>query len=232
MNNAFIAKKDYFGLADTTNLVCKSSDEGKSNELAEATGQDGSIVAHNVYGDKIAPSNEYVMKAVTLTKSDGDIALGQISTVDDKSVCLNQLTIGTSAGSAPTINASGEQVEDSSTGNCTYSIPAFSVSKKHHAQILFNAFTFGGTGVHLKDASYTIGCSITKGEKEGVCLTHDISEGKIECAVGFIQTGSEEPTLSAGTGWDVTAAPTCSNPDADWPSWSATLTKYLAKSEN
>ena len=133
MNNAFIAKKDYFGLADTTNLVCQSSDEGKSNELAEATGQDGSIVAHNVYGEKIAPSNAYVMKAVTLTKGDGDIALGQINTVDDRSICLNQLTIGTSAGSAPTINASGEQVEDGSTDNCTYSIPAFSVSKKHHA---------------------------------------------------------------------------------------------------
>lgn len=74
--NEFIEKKDYFGIADGTRLVCSTSDEGRSNELAEATGQDGSYVAYNVYGEKIAPSNEYVMKAVTIEMSDGDIALG------------------------------------------------------------------------------------------------------------------------------------------------------------
>lgn len=74
--NEFIEKQDYFGIADGDNLVCSTADEGKSNELAEATGQDGSYVAYNVYGEKIAPSNEYVMKAVTISKSAGDIALG------------------------------------------------------------------------------------------------------------------------------------------------------------
>ena len=110
-NNAFIEKVDYFGLADGTNLVCLSSEDGKSNEVAEATGQDGSIVAHNVYGEKIAPSNEYVMKAVTITKAAGDIALGQIEeigTTNPISVCLSSLDISTSAGAAPTFSASGE----------------------------------------------------------------------------------------------------------------------------
>ena len=76
--NEFIEKQDYFGIADGDNLVCSTADEGKSNELAEATGQDGSYVAYNVYGEKLAPSNEYVMKAVTISKAQGDIALGQI----------------------------------------------------------------------------------------------------------------------------------------------------------
>ena len=114
--NQFIEKKDYFGIADGTMLVCGTSDEGKSNELAEATGQDGSYVAYNVYGEKLAPSNEYVMKAVTVSKDDGDIALGQIekpfadATPADNatSICLNNFAINTAAGSAPTFSASGE----------------------------------------------------------------------------------------------------------------------------
>lgn len=237
--NEFIEKQDYFGIADGDNLVCSTADEGKSNELAEATGQDGSYVAYNVYGEKLAPSNEYVMKAVTITKADGAIKLGQIEKPfnDDTSICLNNFAINTAAGSAPTFSASGEQVEDNSTGVCQYSIPAFEVTKKHHAQILFGAFSYnktvsGGTtstGVHLKSAAYTASGSITKGEKEGVCLTHDIVEGKIECAVEFVQVGNVKPVITPGTGWDVTSKLTCSNPDADWPSWSGTLTKYLAK---
>ena len=152
---------------------------------------------------------------------------------------MNNFAINTAAGSAPTFSASGEQVEEDSTGVCQYSIPAFEVTKKHHAQILFGAFSYnktvsGGTtstGVHLKSAAYTASGSITKGEKEGVCLTHDIVEGKIECAVEFVQVGDVKPEITPNLedGWDVTSKLTCSNPDADWPSWSATLTKYLVK---
>ena len=231
MNNEFIEKNDYFGLADGTMLVCSSSDDGRSNEVAEATGQDGAIVAHNVYGEKIAPSNEYVMKAVTFSKNEGELAIGQIHKLDDNQtcICLGSLSIGTSAGSAPTISASGEQVEDNSSGNCLFKIPAISLTKKHHAQILFNAFTFSGTGIHLKSASYNITASITKGEKEGKCLTHDVVEGKIECSVEFLSVSGDKPTLTPGDGWEVTSVPSSSNPDADWPTWSATLTKYLTK---
>ena len=231
MNNEFIEKTDYFGLADGTMLVCSSSQDGRSNEVAVATGQDGAIVAHNVYGEKIAPSNEYVMKAVTFSKNEGELAIGQIHKLDDNQtcICLGSLSIGTSAGSAPTISASGEQVEDNSTGNCLFKIPAISLTKKHHAQILFNAFSFTGTGIHLKSASYDITASITKGEKEGKCLTHDVVEGKIECSVEFLSVSGDKPTLTPGDGWEVTSVPSSSNPDADWPTWSATLTKYLTK---
>ena len=34
MNNEFIEKNDYFGLADGTMLVCSSSEDGRSNEVA------------------------------------------------------------------------------------------------------------------------------------------------------------------------------------------------------
>lgn len=116
---------------------------------------------------------------------------------------------------------------------CLYQLPAFTVTKKHHAQVLFGAFNDSnyGAGVHLKSASYSASCSVTKGEKEGKCLTHDVTEGKIECSVEFLQTGSATPNLTAGEGWEITSVLACSNPDADWPTWSATLTKYLSKTD-
>jgi hypothetical protein len=238
---AFISKTDYFDLVTTSNskLACISADDGRSAEVAEATGEDGTIVANNVYGVKIAPSNEYQLKD-SLTIAANTIKLGSVAEIenDDETsnfVCLATFEIGTSAGSAPTISASGEEVEQDSTGYCTYSLPAFTLSKKHHAQILFGAFTYNKTatnlptGVHLKSANYSCSCSITKGEKEGVCLTHDVVEAKIECTVEFVQTGSTKPVITNGTGWEITSPLACSNPDADWPSWSATLTYYLVK---
>jgi len=105
---AFIAKQDFFGLADGTTLVCVSSDDGKSAEVAEAVGQDGSIVENNVYGEKISPSNDYLQKTDWEIGA-GDLNLGDINALDSTtSVCLNNISIGTSAGSAPTISVSGE----------------------------------------------------------------------------------------------------------------------------
>lgn len=239
MNNRFIEKEDYFGIADDTNLVCVTSDDGRSNEYATATGQDGSYVAGYAYGEKLSPSNEYAMKAVTITKETGDIALGQINTVTEgegtsavtRSICLGQFDINTAAGEAPSFSASGEEVETNASDVCQYSIPEFTLTKKHHAQVLFNAFntTGYGEGVHLKSASYSASGSITKGEKEGKCLTHDITEGQIECSVEFVSVNGVKPTLTAGTGWEISQCLACSNPDADWPTYSATLVKHLAK---
>lgn len=222
----FISKTDWFGLSDTS-LVCISDSDGKSSQTAEAQGQDGSVVAYNVYGETVSPSNEYRIKG-DISKADGDIKLGAINVVDTLNICLNNISINTSAGSAPTFSASGEQVEVNSANNCEYSIPAFSLSKKHHAQILFNAFTFTGD-VHLQSAKYSITAEISKAEKDGDCLAHDVVNGKITVDITFIQTGPTEPVITAGTGWAITSALACENPDSDWPTWSATLTKYLAK---
>lgn len=227
----FITKVDYFGLAaDDNGLVCIKSDDGRSNELAQATGQDGAYVASNVYAEKIAPSCDYAV-AAAVTMAAGGIALGSCTETDDATVCLGNFTIGTGAGSSPTVSASGEQVEEGGEAQYVFGIPAFSLKPTLSAQVLFSAFELSGTGCHLKSANYAASCTIGKATKDGVCLSHDVVEGKIECTVDVIQTGSAEPTLTAGTGWEVTAVPSCSNPDADWPTWSATLTYYLTKTE-
>lgn len=180
----FITKTDWFGISDTSALVCVSDSDGRSAETAEAVGQDGSVVAYNVYGESVSPSNEYVVKG-NVVKADGDIKLGQITVTDGKSICLNSVQIGTQAGSAPTFSASGEEVEVSSSNNCQYSIPGFSLSKKHHAQVLMDAFSFTGDA-HLTTTNYSFSSNITKAEKDGVCLAHDVTEGKLECSLDLV----------------------------------------------
>ena len=82
-------------MADGTMLVCISSDEGRSAEVAEAKGADGSIVETHVYAEKLAPSNSYAMKHVSFIKSLGEIMLGGITTINGKSFCLNNFQINT-----------------------------------------------------------------------------------------------------------------------------------------
>lgn len=95
--------------------------------------------------------------------------------------------------------------------------------------MLFSAFTYGGTGCFLTDASYTLQASIGKATVNGEPVASDVTEGMIEASVTFTQTGAAEPTLSAGTDWQITSPLACTNPDANYPTWSATLTKYLQK---
>lgn len=225
---SFISKNDYFSLADTA-LACVASNDGASASVAEAKDAEGAIVAHTVYGATKAPSCDYVLKAAW-TKAANALKLGAVSGTTDK-IMLASVTINTAAGSAPTVSASGEQVESTATTGCTFGIPAISLPKTHHAHILFSAFTLGGTGCHLQSANYTASASVTKATKDGDCVASDIVEGKIEAQVTIVQTGSATPTLTAGSDFTVTSPLTCSNPDADYPTWTATLTKYLAKTE-
>lgn len=224
---AFLTKTDFYSLAGNS-LVCVSDSDGATASVAEATDSEGTIVASTVFGETSAPSNSYVVKG-TVSSTTTPVVLGKVTTVGGKSFVLGSFSINTSAGSPATVEASGEQVEANATTNCSYTLPAFSLPVTHHAHILFGAFTVGGTGCHLQSANYTGSVTITKATKEGDCLAHDVSEGKIEAQISINQTGSTEPTLTAGTGWTVTAPLACDNPDADYPSWSATLTYYLAK---
>lgn len=226
---AFLAKTDYFGLAGTA-LECTASNDGASASVAEAKGADGSVVAHEVYGEALAPSCDYLLKA-DWTSAAGAVKLGSVKATDGKSVALSTVSINTSAGSAPTVAASGEQVEDGATDGCLYEVPEFSLPKTHHAHILFSAFTLSGEGCHLTAANYTASAGVTKATKDGAVLAHDVGEGKIEAVVTIVQTGAAAPSLAAGEGWSITSPLAMTNPDADYPTYSATLTRYLSVKE-
>ena len=98
----------------------------------------------------------------------------------------------------------------------------------HHAQVLFNAFTSNyGTGNYLTAANYTVAGDLTTATKDGDIVSFDIANGRIEANVTIVQTGSTTPTCSAVSGWYETAPLTKTEPDAAYPTWTATFTKYL-----
>lgn len=228
---AFKTKTDPFGIVGSlTTIACKATADGNSASVAEARDENGTIVAQEVFGENMAPSADYAIKG-TFAPSAGDIKLGAVTTYKTKRVALTNLTINTSAGGEPTVSASGEQVEESTAGTCPalYSIPAFSLGPCHHAKILFSAFTLSGTGCHLQSANYTASCENGKATVEGAVVAHGVFGAKIECQVEIIQTGTTEPTLAPGTGWKITSPLAETNPDAEYPTFSATLTKLLEK---
>ena len=81
------------------------------------------------------------------------------------------------------MNASGESVEDGSVATCTYNATGFVLPTTHHAHILMDAFTLTGDGCYLKSANYTMSCSLTSATKDGTVLTHDVTEGVVECQI-------------------------------------------------
>lgn len=52
-------------------------------------------------------------------------------------------------------------------------------------------------------------------------------DGQLTVNLTILQTDSTAPTVTAGQDWVITAPLTCSNPDADYPSWTCTLSRYL-----
>ena len=225
---SFKTKTEPYGIADGNILVVLDVNGGEQATNVEAIGEDGSIVANTVTGEVMNPSATLALKAA-LTKTLGAWKLGKVSTQGTKKFALETIDISTSAGSAPSISISGKQVQADATDGCMYSVPAFTLLAKHHAQILFSAFELSGTGCHLITANYHITGTINVVTKDNVPIAFDIVQGKIEVSVTIKQTGETAPTLTAGTDFQVTSPLAETNPDADYPTFSATLTCYLEK---
>lgn len=215
---------DYFGLGSNS-IICVSSDENKSAQVAQARNEKGDVVAQEIYGEMMSPSCSYVLKA------DGEIStqrLGDVSTSGTKKFTLTSLSIDTSAGSPPSITASGEEVPQTSHNDCYYTIPSATIEVCHHAQILWSAFTLSGSGCYLTQASYTASCGLTKATKDGETIAYDVTDGVLEVSITIVQSDDAEPSITAGTDWEITGPLSCSNPDADYPTWTATLTMNLS----
>jgi hypothetical protein len=230
---AFNTVTDYYGLADGTMLAAKAATENAAAQLVEAPPNDkGDIPAHEVLATIRNPSCDYEMLAAWARGAESTpnpVQLGGLTAIDSKAFVLSQLTINTGAGSAPAISASGGQVMDGADEGDVYDIPAFSVAFKHTAQILWSAFTLSGTGCHLTQANYTASVNLSRGTVNGGTVSHDVQQGKITATITISQVGDAAPTLTPGTGWSVTGVLTKSKPDAQYPTWTATLTKYLTK---
>ena len=225
---SFQAKTDYFGLstASGSSFVITDSSENKTAQTVNGHDEKGDIVAYEVFGETMAPSCSYVLKADANLSS---IVIGSPITVGSDKFTIVSVNISTSAGSPPKIDVSGEQIpSDTTHSDCTYTIPAATIKVCHHAQTLWSAFTLSGAGCYLTDASYTAGGTLTKASKDGDTVAFDISDGQLTATLTIQQTGSTEPSIQPGGNWYITSPLTKSCADSTLPSWSVTLTKNLS----
>lgn len=232
---SFQAKIDYYGLSSGSSSVFVITDSNENKSAQVATGQDekGDVVAVEVYGEELAPSCSYVIKAdATL----GSIKIGEAQTVtgiSDKKFTITNVSISTAAGSPPKIEVSGSEVPNDTTHtDCTYTIPSATLEVCHHAQILWGAFTLGGTGCYLTQANYTASGDLTKATKDGTTVSFDISNGQLVANITIQQTDSTSPTVTEGSGWEITSPLSKTSADASLPTWTCTLTKYLTHDSN
>ena len=233
---AFQPKTDYSGLATNaaigSSLAIRDDSQNLSSETYAPQGQDGSIAAIEVYGEDESPTNSFGVKA-DIDADDGDIELNAITVVNTKNYALESFEITTGAGAAPTLSATSQLIESGATdaAQCKYEVPAFALSTKHHAQILFAAFALTGTGCTLTACSAKVGGTINKDKVEGVIIGSDINSGLIVVSGTILQTGSTTPTLSPASGWKLTQPPNCTTPEAQYKSYAFELQMPLAKTE-
>ena len=115
---------------------------------------------------------------------------------------------------------------------CHYNIPALVLSVKHHAQILFSAFTFTGSGCELTECSATAGSSVSKDKIAGLKISSDINSGVVTVTGTILQTGSTAPTVTPASGWVLTSPLNCTNPETAYKSYSFEVQKVLAKASS
>lgn len=225
---AFKTKTDYYNLAITNKLILTDTAEGKTSQTATAQGEDGFIVAEEVFGTYEAPSENLTIVA-DLAAGDLSPVLGKVNTVGTKKYVLSGFSITTGAGQQPTVSASGREVNAAATDGCKCTVAVPAVTRLHHAQT-FGAFTLSGTGAHLTQCTFQAQGQINVATKDGEVINFDFTGANIT-VTGTVQvsdSGYGEPTISPATGYKLTSPLSCTNPDADFPSYTFTLTKNLA----
>ena len=127
---ALKTKTDYYGLASAGWEVTDTSENRSVGYTAEAQGPDGFLVAVDVGGNIAAPQVDYVATAnATLT----GVVLGSVQTALSGKIALGSVSITTAAGQAPTMTATGSQIEDNGTAGCTCTLGSISVDHLFHA---------------------------------------------------------------------------------------------------
>lgn len=222
-------KTDYCGLAAEGKLQIKSATMNRSGQYLEKLGKNAAIAATKAFGVNDSPSCDYtIVSAHSLT----GVKLGKILTVDGKKYALQSLKYECGAGSEPTFSASSRQVEETATennSNC-FDVPAFDVSPEEVAEIIAEAFALSGAGCELTKCSLQASCTVNVHTVNGVAVASDVHTGHVQVSVTVGQYGEAAPSLAPATGWDISTPLTCTDPDSDFPEWTAVLSKPLAKS--
>ena len=226
-NNGFSAPVNYWGTI--AGLTPKSSSDGKTSQTAEAVNSYGDVVAHDEYGELLAPSTEYV---VTGTVNLSAIILGSVHTLGEgagaKKLMLTNLTINTQAGTPPTVTISGVEVESGATAARTYALTG-TLTPRSKAQDVCGALTASD---NFTSITTTASVNPQTATVTGVPVASDAANGRIEVNATLTDpTGTGTITAATGGGFAITSAATTDNPDADYVTHTATATKFLAGTE-
>jgi hypothetical protein len=190
---AFAPKKDRCGLSAASEKFRVRDDElGGSVEKYQPQGADGSFsIGTEIYGEDSAPKNTYALAAPGVELEAGKLSLGSITEVDGKKFALESITVATGAGSVVTVSASSKEIEADATieRQSTYPLPAFKLTTKQIAQILFGAFTLSGKGCNLTACSATIGCTVGVDKIAGEKISSDCHAGIITVTGTILRSG-------------------------------------------
>lgn len=232
---AFQTKVDRCGLSAIANtLLVRDDAYNGSNQVYQPNGGNGDILGVEPYGESAAPTNSYGIPSPGVSFAKDAVKLNAITVVGNKNFALESIAISTGPN-APTLSAVCKLIEDAATAanQCVYKVPAFSISSKHHAQILFDAFTLGGTGANLTGCDAKIGCTVDVDDVEGTNISSDAGGASIVVSGTIIVNGSAVPTITPKSGWTLTKSPhlTDTNPEAQWKNYSFELVLPLEKTE-
>lgn len=231
MNAGFSARVNYWG--SITGLTPKTSQDGKTSSVAEAQNEYGDTIAHDVYGETLAPQTEY---AVTGDVDLSAIILGSIHTYTNGSgagaethkLMLTTVAINTQAGSPPSVVISGVEVESGATEKRTYACVG-TLKARSKAQDVAGAFTASDKFTQI-NTTFAVDPHVET--VTGVPVASDASHGRIEVQATMTDgAGNGSITAATNGGFTVTASPAESAPDANYITRAATATKYLTGTE-
>lgn len=224
-NKGFSAPVNFWG--DLPGLTAKSSQDGRTSSVAECPNSYGDTVAHDVYGDVIAPSVEYAVTG-EIKKEDVLIALGAVFKHGEKHIMPTTVAVNTQAGTPPTVTISGVEVEAGAKSLRTYPVN-IDLTPRSKAQDVVGAFTASDKFTQINT---TIAVDPHVQTVAGAPVSSDAGHGRIEVQATMTDgDGSGSITAAKDGGFTVTTAPSESDGDAAYITRAATATKYLIGTE-
>lgn len=226
---ALSTKVDYF--TQSSNAVIKQTSSASNTDYKAkptATNERGDIIVRTQAGKYDNPSCDFVCFA----DGDIDLDLGAVFAYNSTQVaCLLGISIQTSAGNPAKVTLSGEELQTGATVTSTISTGAITLSARHKAQILMDAFTLSGTGCHLTDCSLDVKANLTRATQSGLTIAHDVSGATITVKGTVVQSGETAPIIEAGSGWVLNTPTSADNPDEGYTTWTFEATQDLLSVE-
>lgn len=225
-NAGFSAPENYWGAI--AGLTPKTSKDGKTSQVAEASNKYGDTIAHDVYGEVIAPEVTYAVTGEVTTI----VGLGSVVSYGEgasaKKLMMTKVDVSTAANQPPTVSISGVEVESTATTKRTYAIP-ISLKPRCKAQDVAGAFTESDKFTSIS-TSYEVDPHVET--VKGVPVASDASHGRVTVQATMTDgDGDGEIKAATAGGFTVTASPAEDRPDANYRTLAATATKYLTGTE-